>query len=56
LLVCDAFASDGIDKTVQPIKGVADHVALVETPRKLIHVASDVLGAGMVVDPVEATL
>ena len=56
LLVCDSFARNGIDKAIQPVKGVADYVALVKTPCKLIHVAPNVLGAGMVIDAVEATL
>lgn len=56
LLVGDAAANDSIHERIQPVQGVPGHIAGVQPERELVHVAVEVLAAGVVVDAVKAAL
>src|ERR1035441_8570872 len=55
-LVRETFSAAGVDETVQPLKGVPLHVAIVQPKRELIDVALQVLRAGVVIDAMKPAL
>lgn len=55
VLVGDSTASDGGNEARQPVQCVPFYVSFVQPERKLIHVASDMLWAGVMIDPVQST-
>src|SRR5579864_100358 len=55
-LVGDPALGRGSDQAVQPLEGMALHVALVQSEGELVDVAAKVLVAGVVVDAVQSAL
>ena len=49
-LVSDALPRDAGHEAVKPLQGVPLHVALIQAKRELVHVAVQVLVAGVVID------
>ena len=55
-LVRETFSAGVVDETVQPLKRVSLHVAIVQPERELIDVALEVFRAGVVVDAMKPAL
>ena len=54
--VGQSLAAQRVDETVQPLKRVPLHVAVVQSPGELVNVPAKVLGTGMMVNPMQTSL
>src|SRR5580658_5784438 len=56
VLIGEALPRRAAREAVEPVEGVALHVAFIESKRELVNVAVQVLVAGVMIDAVQAAL
>ncbi len=54
--VCEALSANSINKAFNPRQGAIFHITLIQTEGKFIDLAAQMLGAGVMIDAMQATL